>query len=66
MEKCFRKNDHQGLHDIFFLFRERMTVHVTSQKKRTTIQRKKHKWTLPGEETALHMDNSKMCKNLIN
>ncbi|XP_062852445.1 microsomal triglyceride transfer protein large subunit-like [Trichomycterus rosablanca] len=46
--------------------RERMTVQVTNQKRRKTVQRKKHKWILPGEETALHKDNSKMCRNLLN
>ncbi|MCI4376407.1 hypothetical protein PGIGA_G00188080 [Pangasianodon gigas] len=48
------------------LCRERVSTQVDIQNRRKLVQQSKQKWTLSGEETALHRDNSKMCRNLLN
>ncbi|XP_036430092.1 microsomal triglyceride transfer protein large subunit-like [Colossoma macropomum] len=47
------------------LYRERTSTRVMTQNRRKTAQQRRRKWTIPGEETALHRDNSKMCRHLI-
>lgn len=52
---------------IFISFlRERVSTRVRVQNRSKLIQQSKQKWTLSGEEAALHRDNSKMCRNLLN
>ncbi|XP_076830924.1 microsomal triglyceride transfer protein large subunit-like [Brachyhypopomus gauderio] len=48
------------------LYRERTSTQVSSQMRKKTIQQRKRKWTVPGEETALHRDNTQMCRKLLN
>ncbi|XP_060780718.1 microsomal triglyceride transfer protein large subunit-like [Neoarius graeffei] len=48
------------------LYRERVSTRVDIQNRSKLVHRSKRKWTLSGEETALHRDNSKMCRNLLN
>ncbi|KAI4874203.1 hypothetical protein NFI96_030407 [Prochilodus magdalenae] len=46
-------------------YREKTFTRVSTRNRRKTTQQRRRKWTIPGEETALHRDNSKMCRLLI-
>ncbi|KAM9476439.1 microsomal triglyceride transfer protein large subunit-like isoform 2-T2 [Clarias gariepinus] len=47
------------------VYREKVSTQVNIQNRRKLVQQSKQKWTLSGEETALHRDNSKMCKSVL-
>ncbi|XP_072534129.1 microsomal triglyceride transfer protein large subunit-like [Salminus brasiliensis] len=47
------------------LYRERTSTRVSVQNRNKIAQQRKRKWTIPGEEAALHRDNLKMCRNLL-
>ncbi|XP_066535007.1 microsomal triglyceride transfer protein large subunit-like [Hoplias malabaricus] len=48
------------------LYRERASTQVTTRNRRKTLQDRRRTWIIPGEETALHKDNSRMCRKLLN
>ncbi|KAG9275351.1 microsomal triglyceride transfer protein large subunit-like isoform X1 [Astyanax mexicanus] len=47
------------------LYREKTSTRVSIQNRKKTAHQKRRKWTIPGEETALHRDNSMMCRKLL-
>ncbi|KAG7334054.1 hypothetical protein KOW79_002461 [Hemibagrus wyckioides] len=47
------------------LYRERVSSQVNYQNTQKLVQQSKRKWMVSGEEAALHRDNSKMCRNLL-
>ncbi|KAI5108043.1 microsomal triglyceride transfer protein large subunit precursor [Silurus meridionalis] len=48
------------------LYRERLSTRVNIKNRRKHVQKSQKKWTVSAEEAALHRDNSKMCKNVLN